>query len=95
MTPSELNEIVATAENGIEMCRFIPVSSLPISEEAKSSISQSGSITFGDANRTMVTLERIKGEIDSYDFETNERDAAIMDALIAKLGPNFYVDLEN
>lgn len=67
-----------------------PMSALPISERAKDSISQSSSITFGDANRTMVTLSRFYNEMDG-----TKKDNETMKRLIDTFGELFYVDLEN
>lgn len=74
----------------LETCQFILFSELPISDQAKDSISNSSYITFGDASRTMVTLGRIKSEM----LGTN-KDEETMDALIEAFGGDFYVDLEN
>ena len=81
---------VKQAEAAIETTRFIPSTSLPISERALGSISNSSKITFGDANRTMITLARFKDKMDGT-VEDNET----MDHLIKAFGENFYVDLEN
>ena len=75
----------------METCAFIPASELNLSIEGWENISNSSNITFGDANRTLYTLERLRIDVE---FE-NENDKAILNAAIDKYGLMFYIDLEN
>jgi DNA/RNA-binding domain of Phe-tRNA-synthetase-like protein len=81
---------VKQVEAAIETTRFIASTSLPISARALGSIADSINITFGDANRTMVTLQRFWDEMDG-----TKKDKETMERLVKAFGPNFYVDLES
>lgn len=95
--------MLEAVKGSIEECKFIPFSSLPLSEKGKESISDSGNITFGDANRTMISLSRFADVLSDTNYpdddegedERVENDAAIILALIETYGENFYIDLEN
>jgi len=72
-------------------CKYIPVSALPISEAGHEDISNSSNVTFGDANRTMFTIERLLERV-SFD---DENDIKILEAIAKLHGPLTYIDLEN
>ena len=74
----------------LETCAFIPLSALPISEPGKDKIEQTSNITFGDANRTMVTIPRLIQDVDFC-----KRDVGILNRIITQLANPIYVDLEN
>ena len=74
----------------VETCSFIPFSDLPFTEDAIQNISDSSSITFGDANRTLISADRFL----DIDFD-NKHDTKVVEILIAKYGPMCYIDLEN
>jgi hypothetical protein len=71
----------------MESVQFIPASELNLSEDGWENISNNSNITFGDANRTLYTVARIK---DRVDFD-NEKDQEIFE----NLDPTIYIDLEN
>lgn len=77
-----------------ETCKFIPVSTLNLSDEAHEIICQS-QLTFGDANRTLVTLARLNEHCSFDEDDETAQDQEIIDAAIQELGEGFYVDLEN
>lgn len=91
----KLEKMLKEVESSVESTHFIPISKLPISDEAKNSISDSNDITFGDANRSLFSITRIASVIDADDYDTNEKDQATIEAIMQKYGEEFYVDLEN
>lgn len=72
-----------------ESCNFVRLSNVPISEEGKNCISESSNVTFGDANRTLFTISRLRSLVD---FELS--DDKILEALMYEAG-DIYIDLEN
>lgn len=72
-------------------CKFIPVSELPISDEGHENISNSSNVTFGDANRTMFSIERL---LERVTFD-KDKDKAILEAIAEQHGQQTYIDLEN
>lgn len=79
------------AADGLETVNLLPASEIGFSEEGWEDISNNGHITFGDANRTLYTAERLNQHVE---FD-NEEDQALLDAVIKKYGPTIYIDLEN
>lgn len=67
--------------------QIVEASELGLSEEGWDAISGNSNITFGDANRTLYTAERLLKRVD---FE-NDNDRDILD----ELEPLTYIDLEN
>jgi hypothetical protein len=75
----------------METCTFIPGSELGLSDDAWESISNSSNITFGDANRTLYTFDRLLMHV-----EFSPEDEAKIEAAKEKYGyETEYVDLEN
>ena len=74
-----------------EMCVFIPLSATGLSEEGKDEISQNSNITYGDANRSLFTIESLLAEMN---FEDDE-DTSVLEKLAERFGPLMYIDLEN
>ena len=72
-------------------CIFIPASELALSNEGWEDINNSSNITFGDANRTLYTLERLQQNVEFDDPD----DEARIDNAIAEHGAFAYIDLEN
>jgi len=75
----------------LNRCEFLELTDLRLSDEAMDCLSQSGNLTFGDANRTLYTLARIKYEIDAE----LESDIEILNQAIEKYTEHCYIDLEN
>jgi len=76
----------------IEQCTFIPASSLGLSEEGWENISNSSNITFGDANRTLYTPDRLLMHVE---FD-NPDDMRKIEAAKEEGGYEAqYIDLEN
>jgi len=76
----------------METCTFIPASELNLSEEGWENINNSINITFGDANRTLYTFERL---LQHVEFENPEDEAKVSAANEQYGGETEYVDLEN
>ncbi len=74
----------------VQSCSFLPVTSLKLSPRAMLSLSQSSSLTFGDANRTLFAVSKVISAIDA-----NKSDAVKLQAVADELGADFYIDLEN
>lgn len=75
----------------IETCAFISLSATGISQDGITEISENSNITFGDANRTLFTIERI---LRLMEFE-NPEDTNVLEKLQETFGPLMYIDLEN
>tara|TARA_R110000824_G_scaffold201667_1_gene385725 strand:- start:2262 stop:2492 length:231 start_codon:yes stop_codon:yes gene_type:complete len=76
----------------MEKCTFIPVSEIGLSDQGMVDISESSRITFGDANRTLYTFDRL---IDHVNFD-NESDITLIKKAQEDYGlETEYVDLEN
>lgn len=78
----------------VQTASFIPLSDIRISEAGKDLISQSSNITFGDANRTLFSVERLLTHVDF-----NAKDTAVLERLhkrsINEFNGLLYIDLEN
>lgn len=77
-----------------ETCQFIPLSALNLSDDARTLIEESA-LTFGDSNRTLVTLSRINEYCSFGEDDDTAGDQEILNTAINELGEDFYVDLEN
>lgn len=75
----------------LESCQFICISDIPFTVEFTNALTDSDSITFGDANRTLVTAERLLQEVDIE----NEEDSQLLERLIEKYGDLCYIDISN
>jgi hypothetical protein len=70
-----------------ETAEFIHSTELGLTEDGMINISSSSNVTFGDANRTLFTAERL---LNNVEFD-NEEDVL----LLQSLPPLTYIDLEN
>jgi len=71
---------------------YIQLSQLGISEQGMQDLCDSNRITFGDANHTLVTLNRIE---DVFSNVGNNKDLKKIQKLIDEHGELFYIDLES
>ena len=70
---------------------LIEASDLPISSEGWENISNCSNITFGDANRSLFSVERILILVDFDD----KADQLLFEKIQEVHGPYTYIDLEN
>ena len=77
--------------NIIETCAFIPLTATGISTNGISDIANNSNITFGDSNRTMITIERLLKLVEFQD----DGDTIVLKMLEKRYGPLMYIDLEN
>jgi len=73
-------------------CTFICLSELDLSWQGSEDISNCSDITFGDANRTLYSFDRLCTRVD---FTNPDDDAKIAAAKEQYGGEIEYVDLEN
>jgi len=76
----------------MQTCTFMLASELGLSEEGWESIYNNSNLTFGDANRTLYTFDRLLMHVD---FDNPEDTAKIEAAKEAYGYETEYVDLEN
>jgi len=88
-----------TVKVRIQSCKFVLASDLfkGLPEELWDAISSSSNITFGDANRTLFTAQRIVDELSSEAGLFISPDFAELKKRINRLPQKLrtYVDLEN
>jgi len=75
----------------VQKCEFILLSDIPISAQGKVDVSESNDLTYGDANRTLVTIRRLLALVNW----TKDKDAYIVTQVAEQFDPEMYVDLEN
>lgn len=74
----------------VQTCKYLPSSSV-ISDIGITEISECNSITFGDLNKSMVSVERLLNEVDF----TNNEDIENLQKIGSKYGIDFLIDLES
>lgn len=71
--------------------KCIYASDIGFSDEAWEDINNSSNITFGDANRTLYSAQRLNERVT---FQ-NQMDKDSLNEIIKTFGPGIYIDLEN
>lgn len=73
-----------------ETVTFIPASELGFSDEGWEDINNSSNITFGNANLTIYTAEKLNEYVE---FDNPDDEQILLDLI--ELDPMTYIDLEN
>ncbi len=86
----------------IETCQFVPISSLRslLGQSAFELLEDQMSISHGDANRSLIPIERFKEELNDvaayFENEFNVKHSNYLNEFLAELElKSVYIDLEN